>query len=299
MSAATAEEPGRRAGAAAGPGRQRRAAGPGRRAAPPSAQRPVATRQQRPGAAQGRPPVAAPGGTVPGQKATGAPPDREPRTVPGQQAAPGLLIAPVAGHLAVVVPRQRAGTAAGQRGTAIPERWDNTADGRGRPGAARPQRPALTVVPPQPAAKDEWPEAPAPVRKPGVGADERERRAACRAPRQPVEARRIRTRPRTRLTRRGRIVVSALVIAAMLLVAVLAWIGVATRAEAAGSGPPPSAVYRNLTKVVVEPGESLWTIAAQAEPAADPRSVIQQIIDLNALGGTSIQPGERLWVPRS
>jgi len=85
----------------------------------------------------------------------------------------------------------------------------------------------------------------------------------------------------------------------MLLVAVLAWMGGATRAEAAGSGSPPSAVYRNLAKIVVQPGESLWTIAAQAEPAADPRNVIQQIIDLNALGGSSIQPGERLWVPRS
>jgi hypothetical protein len=57
-------------------------------------------------------------------------------------------------------------------------------------------------------------------------------------------------------------------------------------------------VYHNLTKVVVQPGESLWAIAAQAEPAADPRNVIQEIIDLNALGGSSIQPGERLWVPR-
>jgi len=85
----------------------------------------------------------------------------------------------------------------------------------------------------------------------------------------------------------------------MLLVAVLAWMGGATRAEAAGSGSPPSAVYRNLAKIVVQPGESLWTIAARADPTADSRSVIQQIIDLNALGGTSIQPGERLWVPRS
>jgi hypothetical protein len=36
----------------------------------------------------------------------------------------------------------------------------------------------------------------------------------------------------------------------------------------------------------------------QAEPSADPRSVIQQIVDLNALGGTSIHPGQRLLVPR-
>ncbi len=139
---------------------------------------------------------------------------------------------------------------------------------------------------------------PAPLRKPEMGMDEWERRAARRAPQRPAQALRGRARPRTRLTRRGRIVVSALVMAAVLLVAVLAWFGGATRAEAAGSGSPPSAVYRNLAKVVVQPGESLWAIAAQAEPTADPRSVIQQIIDLNALGGASIQPGERLWVPR-
>jgi hypothetical protein len=303
MSAATAGEPGRRAGATAGPGRQRRAAAPGRRAAPVSVQRPVTARQQRRGAVQDERSVAAPGGAVPGQKATSASPDRRPRSVPGQRAAPGLLIAPVAGHLAVVVPRQRAGTAAGRYDAAMPGRWENTAGRRGQPMAARPRRPALAAVP-QPTAEDEWPEAPAPVRKPGAGVDEWERRATRRATGQhvqahPVQARRIRARPRTRLTRRGRIVVSALVIAAMLLVAVLAWIGGTTRAEAAGSGSPPSAVYHNLAKVVVQPGESLWTIAAQAEPTADPRSVIRQIIDLNALGGTSIQPGERLWVPRS
>src|SRR5215472_1449627 len=107
MSAATVGEPGRRAGATAGPGRQRRAAAPGRRAAV-SAQRPVAARQQWSSAVQGRRHVAAPDGTA-----------------PGQQTAPGLLIAPVAGHLAVVVPRQRAETTTGRRGTATPEQWDN------------------------------------------------------------------------------------------------------------------------------------------------------------------------------
>jgi LysM domain len=94
-------------------------------------------------------------------------------------------------------------------------------------------------------------------------------------------------------------VVSALVLALMLLVAALAWIAGATRAEAAGGGPPQAAVYRGLAAVVVRPGQSLWAIAARAEPTADPRSVIQEIIDLNALGGTAIQPGQHLWVPRS
>jgi hypothetical protein len=150
-------------------------------------------------------------------------------------------------------------------------------------------------------------QAPAPVPAQRVSTAARGRRSAPAVPGQrdlAVERRdrprapKPRTRPRTRLTRRGRIVVSALVMAVMLLVAALAWIAGATRADAAGSGPPPSAVYRNLNSVVVQPGQSLWTIAAQAEPSADPRGVIQEIIDLNALGGASIQPGQHLWVPR-
>jgi hypothetical protein len=46
------------------------------------------------------------------------------------------------------------------------------------------------------------------------------------------------------------------------------------------------------------PGQSLWSLATQYVPAADPRNVIQEIVDLNALSGTSVQPGQRLWLPR-
>ncbi len=105
-------------------------------------------------------------------------------------------------------------------------------------------------------------------------------------------------RTRVRLTRRGRIVVAALIATGVMLVAALAWLAGTARADAAGSGPPPSAVYHSLRSVVVRPGESLWAIAMQANPTGDPRSVIQQIIDLNALHGTSVQPGQRLWLPR-
>jgi LysM domain len=101
-----------------------------------------------------------------------------------------------------------------------------------------------------------------------------------------------------RLTRRGRIVVGILLTAVSLLLAALAWMAVAARAQAADGGLPPGAVYRNLTSVVVHPGQTLWSIAAQAEPSADPRVVMQEIVDLNALPGISIEPGQRLWVPR-
>ncbi|HYB86813.1 MAG TPA: LysM peptidoglycan-binding domain-containing protein [Streptosporangiaceae bacterium] len=111
-------------------------------------------------------------------------------------------------------------------------------------------------------------------------------------------ARRAPARSTVRLTRRGRIVVGVLLTAVSLLLVTLAWMAVAARAQAASSGPPPGAVYRNLTSVVVHPGQTLWSIASQAEPSADPRVVMNEIVDLNALQGTSVEPGQRLWVPR-
>jgi len=105
-------------------------------------------------------------------------------------------------------------------------------------------------------------------------------------------------RTRVRLTRRGRIVVAGLITASMVLVAALAWLAGTAKADAAGSGLPSSAVYHSLRSVVVLPGQSLWSIATQYEPGSDPRNVIQEIVDLNALNGTSVQPGEHLWLPR-
>jgi LysM domain len=120
-------------------------------------------------------------------------------------------------------------------------------------------------------------------------------------PRQAARARDARLAPprgTVRLTRRGRVVVTILLAAVSLLLAALAWMAIAARAQAADSGPPPGAVYKNLTSVVVHPGQTLWSIASQAEPSADPRAVMQEIIDLNALHGSSVEPGQRLWVPR-
>jgi hypothetical protein len=102
-----------------------------------------------------------------------------------------------------------------------------------------------------------------------------------------------------RLTRRGRLVVTVMLTAVSLSLVVLAWLAIAARgAQAADGGQSPGAIYQNLTSVVVHPGQTLWSIASQAEPTADPRAVMQQIIELNALHGTNVVPGQRLWVPR-
>jgi LysM repeat protein len=69
-------------------------------------------------------------------------------------------------------------------------------------------------------------------------------------------------------------------------------------AQAANHGASPAQVRTGLQHVVVQPGQSLWSIAVQAEPQADPRAVVQQIIQYNALGSDVVAPGESLWVPK-
>jgi hypothetical protein len=69
-------------------------------------------------------------------------------------------------------------------------------------------------------------------------------------------------------------------------------------AEAANHGASPAQVRAGMQHVVVQPGQSLWSIAVQAEPQADPRAVIQQIIQFNALSSEVVAPGESLWVPK-
>jgi nucleoid-associated protein YgaU len=101
-----------------------------------------------------------------------------------------------------------------------------------------------------------------------------------------------------RLTRRGKTVLWYLAMVTAASAAVLIWLAVAGRAQATQEVGPGAAGSRGMLRVVVHPGQTLWSIAVRADPAADPRVVVQQIIDDNALRGTALQAGQVLWVPR-
>ena len=96
-----------------------------------------------------------------------------------------------------------------------------------------------------------------------------------------------------RLTRRGRVVVA---VAAALLLAALSLV-IAASAQATNH-PVARAAQQNLTQVTVRPGQSLWSVAESADPGADTRVVIQQIVELNGLTGAVVFAGQRLWVPQ-
>ena len=100
-----------------------------------------------------------------------------------------------------------------------------------------------------------------------------------------------------RLTRRGRLVVAWFAIGVSAAAVALIWLAAAGGAAASDRGLPSRAVYQGLTQVVVQPGQTLWSIASAAEPSADPRLVIQQIVQANALGGATVHVGQLLWVP--
>lgn len=101
--------------------------------------------------------------------------------------------------------------------------------------------------------------------------------------------------PRTRLraTARGRRVLAALtalLAAATLCAAILA-------GGAALASDDVAAPAGSFVTVTVQPGDSLWSIAADVAPAADPRDVVDEIVRLNALDGGSIVPGQQLALP--
>jgi hypothetical protein len=101
-----------------------------------------------------------------------------------------------------------------------------------------------------------------------------------------------------RLTRRGRRLAATLAVGAATLALILGWLVLAGGAQAADHGVP-GAGHAGMARVVVQPGQTLWAIAAAADPGADPRAVVAEIMQVNALSTAAIQPGEQLWVPKS
>jgi Tfp pilus assembly protein FimV len=93
---------------------------------------------------------------------------------------------------------------------------------------------------------------------------------------------------RMRLTSRGRAVARALAIVLVVAMFLLVAPGLAR-----GDGPDrpaPRVTY------VVQPGDTLWSIARRVAPGQDPRPVVDRLIEANDLRG-GLQAGEELSIP--
>jgi hypothetical protein len=97
--------------------------------------------------------------------------------------------------------------------------------------------------------------------------------------------------PQLRLTRRGRRLVLALAFVGAVALGSL----VAPLVEGAGDGGLQLAGERS---VVVEPGDTVWSIAGEAAGAdQDVRTVVDAIEELNDLEGSALVPGQVLELP--
>jgi LysM repeat protein len=72
----------------------------------------------------------------------------------------------------------------------------------------------------------------------------------------------------------------------------------ATAAQAANGAASPRGTAGAAGRVVVQPGDTLWSIAKSADPGTDTRTIVQEMLQVNRLAGPNIGAGQRLWVPR-
>jgi hypothetical protein len=92
-----------------------------------------------------------------------------------------------------------------------------------------------------------------------------------------------------RLTRRGRVVVTLLFLA-LVLVALTLFSGYSAATGTAGA-PPPT---RDL---VVAEGDTLWSIAARVAGPGEIREVVHEIQELNSMPDPALTEGQRIAVP--
>ncbi|WP_369141099.1 LysM peptidoglycan-binding domain-containing protein [Modestobacter versicolor] len=93
-----------------------------------------------------------------------------------------------------------------------------------------------------------------------------------------------------RLTRRGRRALSGLSIALGLSIAVV------TAAVELGQSDGGLELAGSST-VVVQPGDTLWSIAGEVAPEQDRRAVVDALLDANELDAVDLVPGQVLQLP--
>ncbi|WP_438353283.1 LysM peptidoglycan-binding domain-containing protein [Microbacterium sp. CJ88] len=98
---------------------------------------------------------------------------------------------------------------------------------------------------------------------------------------------------RLRLTVRGRRALATIAAFPAVVALALAVIG-GSSALASGDQGAPAGTFQTVT---VMAGDSLWTIAQEVAPQADPREVVSAIQRLNALPSAGLTAGQRVSVP--
>lgn len=96
--------------------------------------------------------------------------------------------------------------------------------------------------------------------------------------------------PRLRLTRRGRAALTVLISLPLVIAALFVTVN-------GGGALATSHSVAPMHYVTVQGGETLWQLAGEVAPKADPREVVADIVNLNQLASSDLQAGQRLAIP--
>jgi len=96
------------------------------------------------------------------------------------------------------------------------------------------------------------------------------------------------------LTRRGRLTRSITAAAVVGAALVASQVGVGTDTA---SAKVQAWAHEPTRQVLVLPGQTLWSIAAEVDPTADRRDVIADIVRMNGLQSSQVMAGQALELP--
>ena len=113
-------------------------------------------------------------------------------------------------------------------------------------------------------------------------------------PARPVPQSRTAGASGVRLTRRGRLLLVALLAVLAFLMLTVGQAALGFFDAEAGSGSSSTDAARTW---VVQPGETLWSIAERIEPNSDPRELVARIVSMNDLTDSSVTVGQEIFVP--
>jgi hypothetical protein len=98
----------------------------------------------------------------------------------------------------------------------------------------------------------------------------------------------------TVITRRGRNLLRTVAAGSLLVVIGAGFSAVGHASENKALSTPTTSGY---IRVIVAPGESLWSVAAMVAGNRDVNSLVDAIVEVNALASTDVAVGTRLLVP--
>ena len=101
---------------------------------------------------------------------------------------------------------------------------------------------------------------------------------------------------RTRVRRRRRIAAALGSVAVAIVLSAPVAGALGRHAEASSTKVQPARRWEQV--VVVQPGDTVWSIAEAAADGADPRALVDAIVTRNGIDVGAVVPGQSLVIPR-